>query len=100
MERLLILTNYETKKVAIKILQENGSRITGFQYDSYKILKGKPLLKGLPSSYVENEDEASTLEIKLVDEVISCNLYLIYTVYEGRSVITRNARVENFGGKS
>lgn len=91
--------NTDFRKPAIKILQENGSRITGFKYNSYKVLKGKPLLKGLPSSYVENEHEASTLEIKLVDEVISCNLYLTYTVYEGRSVITRNARVENFGSE-
>lgn len=85
------------RKPAIKILQENKSRITDFQFESYKIIQGKPKLKGLPSSYIESAEEATTLEIKLVDSLISCNLYLTYTVYESRAVITRNARIENFG---
>ena len=85
------------RKPAIKILQENGSRISDFKYESFKIIKGKKKIKGLPSSYIENESEATTLEIKLVDKLLSCNLFLTYTVYENRSVLTRDARLENFG---
>ncbi len=85
------------RKPAIKILQKNGSRITNFVYDSYTLIKGKPKLNGLPSSYVMDENEAETLEIKLVDKEINCSLYLTYTTYNKRGVFTRNARVENNG---
>ena len=41
--------------------------MTDFRYEGYSISKGKPHLEGLPSSYVECEDEADTLEIVLSD---------------------------------
>lgn len=85
------------RKPAIKILQKNGSRISNFIYDSHKIIEGKPKLIGLPSSYVEENNEAMTLEIKLVDKVINCVLYLTYTTYCNREVFSRNARLENNG---
>ena len=34
-------------------------------YQDYKITKGKPKIDGLPSTYVENDDEATTLELRL-----------------------------------
>lgn len=85
------------RKPAIKILQENGSRITDFKFDSYKMIKGKNSLKGLPSTYMEEYSEGDSLEIKLVDKVINCNLFLTYTCFNNREVITRNARIENKG---
>lgn len=87
------------RKPAIKILQENGSRITDFKYDSHKIINGKPKVEGLPSTYVESSNEATTLEIKLIDSVLNCELYLTYTIYENRAVITRNSRLENKGNQ-
>jgi len=85
------------RKPAIKILQENGSRITDFKFDSYKIIKGKKSLNGLPSTYMEEENEGYSLEIKLVDSLINCNLFLTYACFNNREVITRNARIENKG---
>ena len=85
------------RKPAIKLLQKNGSRISNFTYDSHTIIEGKPKLIGLPSSYVEENSEAMTLEIKLVDKTINCNLYLSYTSFSEREVFTRNARLENNG---
>ena len=49
---------------AIELLQENGSRISEFQYDSYEIIDGKPKLSGLPATYTESEGEAQTFLIK------------------------------------
>ena len=77
---------------AFEILQENGSRITNFVYKSHRIFPGKPALKGLPATYVENADEAVTLEITLEDALINTELVLTYTIYEQLPVIARNAR--------
>lgn len=49
------------KHPAIEVIQENGSKITNFEYVSHKIYTGKPILEGLPATYVENCDEADTL---------------------------------------
>lgn len=82
---------------AYEILQKNGSHITEFQYVSHKIYKGKPQLDGLPATYVEQEDEAETLEITLKDDVIQTKIILRYTIYEAYGVITRNVRFEHEG---
>lgn len=82
---------------AISIESESGSRITDFKFDSYRIFNGKKTLKGLPSTYVEEEKEADTLEIKLYDKVLSCELILSYTIYEDFAAICRNAKYINLG---
>src|SRR5690554_4955507 len=43
---------------AYQVQLDNGSTITELRYHSYQIIKGKESLKGLPATYVENEDEA------------------------------------------
>lgn len=85
------------RKPAFELESEDGSRVSDFVYKGYRVYKGKEKLAGLPSTYVESEDEATTLEIELKDEVLNCKLYLTYTVYENRDVITRNARFVNHG---
>lgn len=82
---------------AIDILQENGSRILNSEYLSHSILKGKPKLDNLPATYVEDDDEATTLNIELYDSVIQTKVILSYTIYEYLPVITRNACIENYG---
>ena len=77
---------------AIEIKQENGSKITNFQFQSYNIFQGKKKLEQLPATYVENEKEAQTLEIILYDDLISTRLILSYTIYEDFPIITRNAK--------
>ncbi|MHC5924257.1 glycoside hydrolase family 36 N-terminal domain-containing protein, partial [Streptococcus pyogenes] len=46
------------------------------------------------------EDEATSLEITLLDRVTETRLYLLYTIYEERSVVTRSARFEQEGNQS
>jgi len=74
-----------------------GSHITNFQFESYQIIQGKPRLANLPATYVENEDEAETLEITLKDDVLKSKLILSYTIYTEHNVICRNARFTNSG---
>ncbi|WFE18045.1 alpha-galactosidase [Clostridium perfringens] len=88
------------RKGAFLIKQENGSEISEFKYESHKIIEGKLKLKGLPQTYVENKEDATTLEITLLDEVIKSKLKLYFTIFEDRAVITRSASFLNLSNKS
>lgn len=80
---------------ALELLQENGSRLTNFTYESYRVFGGKPKLWGLPATYTEKEEEADTLELTLRDKLLNIKLILLYTVFSGESAIARSARFEN-----
>ncbi|RHW43581.1 alpha-galactosidase [Neobacillus notoginsengisoli] len=82
---------------AYQIQLENGSTVTDLRYKEYQVRQGKPVLKGLPSTYAEEQSEAETLEIVLEDQVIGLNVILTYSLYEERDVITRSVRFENNG---
>ena len=77
---------------AVTVQQKNGSRISNFVYHSHEIFAGKKSIAPLPSTYVENDAEAETLEILLHDEVTDTDLILSYTIYADYPVISRNAR--------
>lgn len=85
------------KMPAVKVQQENGSSITNFIYKGHKIIKGKTGLEGLPATYVEQEDEASTLILFLEDEPTGLSLSLSYTIFDKKSVIARSVRFVNNG---
>lgn len=82
---------------AATILQENGSRIVNFTYQSNRMYKGKKRLEPLPATYVEDDIEAETLEIVLFDSVMKTQLILSYTIFSEYPVITRNARFIQIG---
>lgn len=85
------------REPAFKILQENGSRITDFKYKNHSIMKGKRKLNGLPSTYLNEDDEAETLEIILEDEVINAEIILSYSIFEKYSAIMRSVKIINKG---
>ncbi|MGF3105029.1 alpha-galactosidase [Rossellomorea sp. DUT-2] len=87
------------REPAFQILQENGSRITDFRYDGYRIIPGKPLLNGLPATYTENDSEAETLEITLRDKLLDARIVLLYSVYKNRDAIVRSAKFVNDGNQ-
>ncbi|WP_296127330.1 alpha-galactosidase [uncultured Anaerococcus sp.] len=82
---------------AIDISQKNGGKVLNFEFVSFKIFKGKKTLNGLPATYVENADEADSLEITLYDKLIETKLKLLYTIYNELPVITRSVNIENCG---
>lgn len=85
---------------AVEILQENGSRISDFRYDSHKISGGKPVLEGLPATYTESDEEAQTLCVTLKDALTGLRLELLYTIFEEGGIIARSARLTNEGEAS
>lgn len=59
------LTNSDFREPAISVRKESEPHIPNFTYDSFKILEGKPKLKGLPATYANDHQDASTLQIFL-----------------------------------
>ena len=87
--------NPDLRSPAIQIKLYNGTTVTDFRYESHEIYKGKRNLKGLPATYVENEDEAETIEITLKDKLANLRVILTYTVFENYDAITRSCKVIN-----
>lgn len=82
---------------AYVIQTEDGKRVTRFFYKGYKIIKGKPSLKGLPAIYTENDEEATTLCITLEDEYLKAKINLYYTIFKDFAAICRHVEIVNSG---
>ena len=85
------------RQPAVEILQENGSRLPEFTYESHQIQKGKPGLEGLPATYVESDEEADTLIITLKDTVTGICANMLYSIYAKGGILTRSICYENKG---
>lgn len=85
----------DLRSPAIELQFQDGSTATDFRYDGYQIYKGKLPLNGLPSTYVENDQEAETLEIYLRDELKNVKLILIYNVFQEFDTITKSVKIIN-----
>ena len=88
------------RRPAVEVLQENGSRLSDFQYQGYEIIPGKPKLEGLPATYTESEDEAETLVLILKDSVTGVTLRLLYTLFAQDGILARSAQFVNEGKQS
>lgn len=91
--------NGDFRVPAYQIQQENGSTVTDLRYKEHRTYSGKPKLKGLPSTYVEKENEAETLEVMMEDKVLGLIVTLTYSLYDDRDVITRSVHFENRGSQ-
>lgn len=82
---------------AVSLLQENGSRLAAFAYESYAITPGKPCLEGLPATYTEDAGEASTLVLTLRDGATGVRCELYYTIFSEGGALARSVRFVNEG---
>ena len=85
---------------AFEIIHEDGSRVSHFEYEKHEIFKGKKAIKGLPATYVENDEQADSLVITCVDKLKKLQIELNYTIYRDYPVITRNVKFQNIGNQS
>lgn len=76
-----------------------GCTTSEFLMEDYKIFSGKKKLEGLPATYVDEDSEATTLEIYMVDKFMDLKMVLSYTIFEDYPAITRSVRYENAGSK-
>lgn len=79
-----------------KAIFGDGSSTSDFLYESCEILKGKPSLKTLPSSYDET-GSAYTLRLVLKEKYQAVKLELLYSVFPDCDCITRSAAFINEG---
>jgi alpha-galactosidase len=80
---------------AAGVTNANGSAVLDPRYKSYAITSGKYSLKGLPSLYEEEKDEAATLSITLFDSVSKVEIKLLYGIFAEKDIITRAAIITN-----
>ena len=80
---------------ALSIRGVNGSTVTELRYVSHKKYSGKPALQGLPATYTNDDCEAETLEITMVDPLTKAEVVLFYTAFSNLSVITRSVKIKN-----
>ena len=92
--------NGDFRTPAYQVEQENGSRVTDIRYKGHRIYDGKPSLDGLPSTYIEDDLEAKTLEIVMEDKLMGLEVTLIYTIYRDMDVIARSVKFKNYGKES
>jgi len=79
---------------SFQVRYSNGTSISPLVYVSHSIVPGKPKLDpSQPATYVEEEEEATTLEILLEDPLTSLQLRLYYTQFRDYDIITRQAKV-------
>ncbi len=81
----------------LTVRHADGSIVLDLVYREHTISPGKPALDGLPSTYVEEGDEADTVEVLLVDGNSNLQVRLLATIYANRPVVTRSMRVLNEG---
>lgn len=83
------------KYPALQVRLDNGTTSLDLRYESHEIIKGKNKLKNLPSSYVNNEEEALTLVITLKEVGGKFKVKLSYTIFENESLIVRSSEIIN-----
>lgn len=77
---------------AFTVKHENGSTVNEYTYASHIIYQGKKKIDGLPSTYVEDDREATSLEVTLHESNTNTDMILYYTIYEELPVICRHVK--------
>lgn len=80
---------------AFHAVYKDGSPITKLTYKNHTIYNRKLSPQGLPSVYTNPDDTCQTLEIELFDELKGTDIFLYYSVFEEKDIITRFAKVVN-----
>ena len=76
------------RESAVSIRTVGGHVGVQLNYVSHEIVKGKPALPGLPSTF-PGEEDCDTLILHLEDQTTGLTAELIYTTFEKVDVITR-----------
>ena len=85
---------------AVSVINAQGNDVVVLEYVGHTIYAGKKPLAGLPATYVENDSEAASLEIELVDPLTKVQVTAVYTIYEDTGAITRSLRIANGGAET
>ncbi|MBS7577998.1 MULTISPECIES: alpha-galactosidase [unclassified Enterococcus] len=78
------------------IRSASNHTVTDFTFDSYEIFQGKKVIEGLPTLEAD-EQQVTTLKIKLVDAIQNLEMTLYYHLFETLPVISRHVTFKNRG---
>ncbi|KOS22442.1 Alpha-galactosidase 2 [Escovopsis weberi] len=81
---------------AVTIRQTAGYTVSEFQYKSHEVLKGKPALNGLPSTFGDVGD-VSTLVVHMYDNYTDVAVDMYYSVFPKYDAIVRSVNITNHG---
>jgi Alpha-galactosidase len=87
--------NGDYRHPAYQVQLENGATVTDLRYTGHRICSGKKELPGLPAAYVEDDQEAQSLELMLEDAESGLSAVLTYTVFRDYNAITRSVVFNN-----
>ncbi|KAJ4172226.1 Alpha-glucosidase 2 [Fusarium falciforme] len=79
---------------AVQIKQAKGYTVSDFRYKSHSVVNGKPALDGLPCTFGQ-DDEVSTLVIRLWDSYSSVAADLSYSIFPKHDAIVRSVKITN-----
>jgi len=82
---------------ALGVELPDGSGVLDLRFVNHAIRAGKGDIPGLPSTYVEDDAEADTLEITLADAPSGLEVQLFYTLFRDYAAVARRARIHNGG---
>lgn len=82
---------------AVSVELADGSGVLDLAYVGHRIFAGKPDLPGLPSTYVEDDAEAESVEILLVDAPSGLEAHLLLTIWRDMPVLARSLSLRNGG---
>ena len=82
------------RESAIAVTDKNGASGIQLLYKGYRIIEGKPGIKGLPATFA-GESKAMTLEIDVEDAALGMEGTLSYSIFEDSDAITRSVRIKN-----
>jgi alpha-galactosidase len=82
---------------ALAIEGTDGSSVVELAYAGHRIYAGKAPIPGLPSTYVESDADAETVEITLADARSGADVRLSYTIFRDLPVVARSVRIGNTG---
>ncbi len=80
---------------ALGVRSSNGSGLLDLRYVSHEITSGALNKPGLPHVYTEADEEASSLLLRLRDEITGLEVILKYTVMEEIPALIRSAEIVN-----
>jgi alpha-galactosidase len=84
---------------ALIVEQSDGSSVLQLRYAGHSVRAGKSPLHLLPSTYVESDREADSVEVMLEDARSGIRAELLFTIFKELPVIARSARIHNGGSE-
>jgi alpha-galactosidase len=72
--------------------------VTAFRYHGYEIVEGKAGIPGLPATFGDAA-AATTLLIKMIDEIAQLECILSYAIFPANDAIVRSVAIHNLGNK-